>query len=263
MAVETRPVTSCVKYRDSIRQAVSKSTCAPSIAVLSAASGAGRSAPFSCLRRLAGKAGRFWANDGCEGPPPGMRKPLTSQALTAASSPWACSRSQAFAAGSSSFGDSTTSSMTPVSRACAGDFWAPGRIQPIRAAWIPSMRVRREMPPAPGSRPRLTSGRPSLTREPPTQIRWWQASAISSPPPSAEPLSAATTGMPRVSRRRSCPLIDWVRAKISSSSPGPAARSALRSPPAKKSFLALVSTTPRIESRSASSRSSAFSRASW
>ena len=56
----------------------------------------------------------------------------------------------------------------------------------------PIRRGRRCVPPAPGSRPSFTSGRP--TRAVAAAIRKWQASASSKPPPSAVPCSAATTG---------------------------------------------------------------------
>ena len=51
------------------------------------------------------------------------------------------------------------------------------------------------MPPAPGIRPSLISGRPSFAAGDAT--RPWQASATSSPPPSATPWIAATTGFAR------------------------------------------------------------------
>ena len=53
--------------------AVSKSTWEPSTAAAMMLRGAGMGAPASCFFRLAGKAGRFAANFGWEGVPPGMR----------------------------------------------------------------------------------------------------------------------------------------------------------------------------------------------
>ncbi len=66
----------------------------------------------------------------------------------------------------------------------------------------PTTRGRRCVPPAPGRMPSLTSGRPS--RAVGQATRAWQPSASSSPPPSATPLMAATTGlaMPRSRRSR-------------------------------------------------------------
>ena len=72
IAVDSRPAASSVRYRDSIRLAVSKSTCEPSTAADMTARGDFVGAPLSCLRRLAGKAGRFWANFGTLGVPPGI-----------------------------------------------------------------------------------------------------------------------------------------------------------------------------------------------
>src|SRR5699024_6237289 len=66
------PVTSSVKYLASIFSALSMSTCEPSTAAAMIARGAGIGAPLICLRRLAGKAGRFAANDGVAGVPPGI-----------------------------------------------------------------------------------------------------------------------------------------------------------------------------------------------
>ena len=66
------PVASETKYRDSIRDAVAKSTWLPSTAALMIARGAGYGAPFSCLRRFAGKAGRNAASFGEDGVPPGI-----------------------------------------------------------------------------------------------------------------------------------------------------------------------------------------------
>lgn len=58
-------------------------------------------------------------------------------------------------------------------------------------------RGRRCVPPAPGSRPSLTSGRPSFAPCPST--RAVQAIATSSPPPSAAAWIAATTGLGQAS----------------------------------------------------------------
>lgn len=52
--------------------AVSKSTCEPSTAAARMLRGAGIGAPAICFFRLAGKAGRFAANFGLDGVPPGI-----------------------------------------------------------------------------------------------------------------------------------------------------------------------------------------------
>jgi hypothetical protein len=77
-------------------------------------------------------------------------------------------------------------------------------------------------------------------------MRWWQASAISRPPPSAAPLIAATTGLPSVSRRRSSCLICWDWSKTFCASAFVYFTRSSRLPPAKNVFFAEVSTTPAI-----------------
>ena len=120
---------------------------------------------------------------------------------------------------------------------------------------MPNMRTVRTTPPAPGSSPSLTSGKPSLTFGSSSITRWWVASVISSPPPSAAPLIAAATGRPSVSRRRSWRLTSRIPAANSPACSRVTRLRSLRSPPAKNVFLADVITTPLISSFSASSRS--------
>ena len=86
-------------------------------------------------------------------------------------------------------------------------------------------------------------------------MRWWQASPISRPPPSAVPFMAATTGRPSVSSRRSCDLTVMDCAMTAGASAGPALLSESRSPPAKNVFLAEVMITPVIDSLPATSAS--------
>ena len=69
---------------------------------------------------------------------------------------------------------------------------------------------------------------------------------------------AATTGIPSVSSLRRSALADSARSNASAASSGPSLTKPLRSPPAKKVFFALASTTPVIESFSATSRSTAL-----
>src|SRR3954466_3572991 len=69
----------------------------------------------------------------------------------------------------------------------------------------PTSAVSRWVPPAPGSRPRRTSGRPIRAPSARAQMRKSQASATSSPPPSAWPVIATTAGrwaVDRAARRR-------------------------------------------------------------
>ena len=124
----------------------------------------------------------------------------------------------------------------------------------MNAFWIPNIRTERATPPPPGSRPSVTSGKPTTAPGTSAMIRWWQASVISRPPPSAAPLMAATTGLPSVSSLRRSALTPSTVLKASPAFSGPSLIMPLRSPPAKKVFLALVMTTPVIESFSATSR---------
>ncbi len=93
---------------------------------------------------------------------------------------------------------SASSSTTPSSNACRA---AIGRPEVIRskAASGPARRVKRWVPPAPGIRPSLTSGNPTLAVRAAT--RQWQANASSNPPPSAVPSIAATIGLSDASIR--------------------------------------------------------------
>ena len=87
-------------------------------------------------------------------------------------------------------------------------------------------------------------------------MRWWQASAISRPPPSAVPVTAATTGRPRVSSLRSWPLTRVTYSNTAAASSGPYRLIASRSAPAKKVFFAEVTITPRSSAFAAASPSS-------
>jgi hypothetical protein len=160
-------VASETKYRDSIRVAVSKSTSAPSTAALMIARGAGYGAPFSCLRRFAGNAGRNAASFGDDGVPPGILYPSRSQGCLASPSKFL---TQLYAV-SSSWSLGTTSSITPTDRACAGFIRCPCSSTFISASCRPSIRVTRVTPPAPGSSPSVTSGTP-ISYEPSAAIRW-------------------------------------------------------------------------------------------
>jgi hypothetical protein len=128
----------------------------------------------------------------------------------------------------------------------------------ISALTIPSMRTVRTTPPAPGSRPSCTSGKPTTALLSSTITRWWQARQISSPPPSAAPLIAATTGLPSSSSRRRTALPSRTIVATSSASSFVALIRSLRSPPAKNVFFADVMITPLMSSFSASRRSTVF-----
>jgi hypothetical protein len=88
------------------------------------------------------------------------------------------------------------SSTTPAVFAASALDGAPPAIQSI-ATWMLATRGVRTVPPKPGNRPSLTSGKPTwavvdITRKS-------AASAHSSPPPSANPLIATTLGTRKVS----------------------------------------------------------------
>src|SRR6185369_7300433 len=72
-------------------------------------------------------------------------------------------------------------------------------------------------------------------------------SAISQPPPSAVPSSAATTGMPRVSSARICFLADSIQRNTCGPSFGPNLSTSLSSAPAKKVFFAEARITPLMD----------------
>ena len=86
-------------------------------------------------------------------------------------------------------------------------------------------------------------------------MRWWQASPISRPPPSAVPFMAATTGRPSVSSLRSWAFTVVTVWSTCAASAGPAVERASRSPPAKNVFLADVTITPTSSSFAATSSS--------
>ena len=118
--------------------------------------GPGMGAPVSCLRRLAGKAGRIAASLGCDGVPPGTLKPGLSQGCAASG----LAAIQALAFSSISSGVDASSSTIPISRAFAGLCRWPCARTCMNPFMIPSMRVMRVTPPPPGSRPSVTSGSP-------------------------------------------------------------------------------------------------------
>ena len=103
---------------------------------------------------------------------------------------FAAARAHSMAPCSSS--PSMTASMKPSFTASSARIGSPVTMI-FSAASPPISRGRRCVPPAPGTKPRLTSGSP--TWAPAIATRAWQASANSSPPPSALPWMAATIGI--------------------------------------------------------------------
>ena len=109
------------------------------------------------------------ATRGSVGPPPGMRKPFTSQGWTDRT---ASPSNQRLAVASSSSG-AATSSTSPAFRACSAVALLPSISQGM-AAMMPRMRGSRWVPPPPGSRPTCTSGRPTITPGALDITRQWQ-----------------------------------------------------------------------------------------
>ncbi len=90
--------------------------------------------------------------------------------------------------------------------------------------------------------PSFTSGVPRRALS--EAMRTWQAMASSQPPPSAKPLTAAITGLPRSSMRSST---FWPRIERSLPSTGDCVASSAMSAPATKAFSpAPVRITPRM-----------------
>ena len=174
MFLATGCTTSDVKLRLSMRSAVSKSSRPASTMVSRMRSGAGRR-PRVFWKSMAEPAAIMGATRGELEPPPGILWPFWSQGCTAASG---FSRIHSLARGTSASSASTVSWMRPASTARAGSSCLPS-VRKGMAPWSPSRWVRRTTPPPPGSRPRVTSGRPIFTRLSFTAMRWLQQRQIS------------------------------------------------------------------------------------
>src|SRR2546425_2711270 len=98
----------------------------------------------------------------------------------------------------------TTSFTSPMRYASWALMISPDRMS-CSARPLPTSRGRRCVPPPPGGMPRVTSGWPNLAFSEASLMV--HAMAVSHPPPSAKPLTAAITGLPRFSIRSStaCP----------------------------------------------------------
>jgi hypothetical protein len=94
---------------------------------------------------------------------------------------------------------SIISSNRAVFARCSDGTGSPLTIM-LSAVSNPTTRGSRWVPPAPGSSPSFTSGSPIFA--PGVATRKWQPSASSSPPPSAMPWIAATTGLVAASSAR-------------------------------------------------------------
>ena len=156
----------------------------------------------------------------------------------------------------SSSAAATTRLTMPSSRARAASIGAPTR-HSSRVAARPARRSRRWVPPKPGIRPRLISGWPSSADS--LAIRRWQHIANSSPPPSANPLIIAITGLGIRSTRR---IMRWPRREKSRPCTGVRVLISAMSAPATNALApAPVSTTQRTAG-SAAAASKAACRAS-
>ena len=150
----------------------------------------------------------------------------------------------------------TTRLTRPSASARAASTGAPVSVISSAAA-RPARRSRRWLPPKPGSRPSVTSGRPSFALS--AAMRRWQHIASSRPPPSAKPLTIATTGLGMRSMRR---IRRWPTSEKSRAWTGLRPDISAMSAPATKAFApAPVSTTARTAS-SAAAASKAACRAS-
>ena len=100
---------------------------------------------------------------------PGILYPLASHG-------WVCASGlaliHAFAAGTSSSVLVTISSIRPISLAWAGLNRLPWLSTLMNAFWMPSIRTVRVTPPPPGSRPRVTSGKPTTRPFTSAAMRW-------------------------------------------------------------------------------------------
>ena len=100
------------------------------------------------------------------------------------------------------------------------------------------------MPVAPGIRPSVTSGMPNRIFASSSAKRAWPISATSQPPPSAVPLSSATTGLPSVSSARKLAFSASISAKPGAASFASSVSTPFSAAPAKKVDFAEASSTP-------------------
>ena len=147
-----------------------------------------------------------------------------------------------------------TASTSPSDFAFRASMVLPVSISGIACIGLTSC-VKRTVPPRPGCRPSITSGKPNRASS--IAIRIWQASATSRPPPRQKPWITATLGTRRASSRSitACARPISVSTALESVAP----RNALTSAPAMKpDFLAERMTRPvgRWPSSSASTLSS-------
>ena len=135
----------------------------------------------------------------------------------------------------------TTASTAPIFRALSARFSAPMQIHSI-ALSAPITRDRRTVPPKPGIRPSLTSGKPTLAFSDIT--RKSVDKHISKPPPNAIPLIAVRVGTGKSSIALKISLPDRIHSTISSSGSLNASPNSVISAPTIKQSLPEVTKTP-------------------
>ncbi len=135
----------------------------------------------------------------------------------------------------------TTASTAPSARA-----FAPFLSRPVvihsRALSAPMRRGKRTVPPKPGIRPSLTSGKPMEAVV--SAIRMSHANAISQPPPNAKPLTAAMVGNGKSSKRSNTCEVLATHCSTSSSSMAKRPVNSVISAPTINADFALRTTKP-------------------
>ena len=122
-----------------------------------------------------------------------------------------------------------TASTNPSDLALRASMVLPVSISVIACIGLTSC-VKRTVPPRPGCRPSITSGKPNRASS--IAIRIWQASATSRPPPRQKPWITATVGTRSASSRL---ITAWARPIAVSTAPESVApRNSLTSAPAMK-----------------------------
>ena len=152
---------SSARPRLSIRIAVSKSTVSACTATSKIFSGAG-SSPRVFLRIMGAPMVTICATCGFRILPPGILYPLVSQGCVRAASSSLLSKTHCLAAGTRSSLLSTTESISPEPKAFSGATRLPSTMYSL-AAMSPMRYTAFTLPPPPGSKPNVTSGKPSWT----------------------------------------------------------------------------------------------------
>ena len=154
----------------------------------------------------------------------------------------AMARASMASAASRSAAGAATSSTTPTRRAVAALCGWPLATQST-ATRAPARRGKRTVPPKPGKRPSLTSGTPTSVSS--AMTRSAALRHISSPPPKARPLMATTVGTGKSSKALKASFECAMLATRSAMGCLNMTPNSVMSAPTMKTFLALVTSTPR------------------